>query len=483
MPSASGGAGLLDVRDGTRAVGVYGRQQLELVAVEFEFEQLLHEAKPLARHRVGVELGLVRRLRHELDAVGARSDSRAAKDDGVAKEVARHVPPGRVGVNLERGAVGRVLDTKAPAAVQVREDGEAGLVMLELGRGHELAQPRDVEVDLGARRCSPQPQQRAEELEQRAPPHRDAVGLVARQHVVEGVDTGLVHGDGEVLGGALAAELGEDPIDVPCLREQHRTVATVTQDLDAEDHLGLADDGDAVALAVGLDEVRVDEVAASAREADADIVHVDGEAHGAIRRDLAPDVRLDSAAFKTEAGDGLGVASHPQLASLLGALERLQETAGRVALLLVARRLLQVDLGAIPVARRREGLDDVDLEQVVVIEAATAEEAAQALKAQGAAEAVDVVKALDLAVVAADVARLDLELLDGAVRLVLDREDPLALDRTAARGDGLDELPGLEDGVLALDVIVARSAPLRAVDGVADRLGVVAGWARCRGRA
>jgi len=51
--------------------------------------------------------------------------------------------------------------------------------MLELGRGHELAQPRDVEVGLGVRRRSPQ--QRAEELEQRAPPHRDAVGLQHKQ--------------------------------------------------------------------------------------------------------------------------------------------------------------------------------------------------------------------------------------------------------------------------------------------------------------
>jgi len=108
---------MLDVRDGARAVGVYGRQQLELVAVEFE--QLLHEAKPLARHRVGVKLGLVCRLRHELDVVGTRSgDSRAAEDDGVAEEVARHAPPGRVGVNLERGAVGRVLDTEALARVK-----------------------------------------------------------------------------------------------------------------------------------------------------------------------------------------------------------------------------------------------------------------------------------------------------------------------------------------------------------------------------
>ena len=130
-------------------------------------------------------------------------------------------------------------------------------------------------------------------------------------------------------------------------------------------------------------------------------------------------------------------------------------------------------LGAVPVAGG-EGLHDVDLEQVVIVDAGAVEEDAQALEAQRAAEAVDVIDALHLAVAvaAADVARL--ELIDGAVRHVLDGEDPLATDDAPADRDGLNELPvpGLEERVLALEVVVARRAPLGAVDGVGDGGGV-----------
>jgi len=135
----------------------------------------------------------------------------------------------------------------------------------------------------------------------------------------------------------------------------------------------------------------------------------------------------------------------------------------------VARRLLQVHLGAIPVAGR-EGFHDVDLEQVIIVDAGAGQVDAQALEAQRAAEAVDVVDALDLVVAAADVARL--ELVDGAVRLVLDGKDPLALDDAATDGDGLDQLPRLEERVLPFVVVVARGAPLGAVDRVGDRSSV-----------
>jgi len=82
----------------------------------------------------------------------------------------------------------------------------------------------------------------------------------------------------------------------------------------------------------------------------------------------------------------------------------------------------------------------------------------------------DVVHALHLVVAAADVARL--ELTDSAVRLVLDRENPLALDDAAPERNGLDELSRLEERVLALVIVIARHPPLGAVDGVGDGRGV-----------
>jgi len=94
--------------------------------------------------------------RDDLDALGASRDRRAAEEDGEAEEVARLTPPRRIAEGLEVGARRRVGDADLLGVVEVGEDGEAGVVVLDLGRGHELAQPQDVEVDLWMGRRSPE---------------------------------------------------------------------------------------------------------------------------------------------------------------------------------------------------------------------------------------------------------------------------------------------------------------------------------------
>jgi len=161
-------------------------------------------------------------------------------------------------------------------------------------------------------------------------PKNKTVFFVAELHAVEGVDTRLVHGDGEVLRGPRAAKLVEDLLDVEALLERERARGAVACDLDAEQDVGLAEDLDVVARAVGLDEVLVGEVAVvtATPVADDHVVDVDCEAHDAVGGDLAPDVRLDGALLVAEALDGLRVADHPEVARLLGLLERAEGGGG-----------------------------------------------------------------------------------------------------------------------------------------------------------
>jgi len=100
---------------------------------------------------------------------------------------------------------------------------------------HELAQPRDVEADLGPR--GGDPKERAEDHEQGVLAHRVAVGRCAPLHLVEGDDAGVVHWDAEVPCRAPDAVLVVNLLDVRALRDLERAGSDVARDLDAERNL------------------------------------------------------------------------------------------------------------------------------------------------------------------------------------------------------------------------------------------------------
>ena len=92
---------------------------------------------------------------------------------------------------------------------------------------------------------------------------------------------------------------------------------------------------------------------------------------------------------------------------MLGPLERTEEPARDKVLVNKARRLLEVELGAVPLGRR-EGLADIDLEEVVIGVVRGCKEHAEQLLAERGAEGLVVVDAGDLGVAAAHIARLEL---------------------------------------------------------------------------
>ena len=102
-----------------------------------------------------------------------------------------------------------------------------------------------------------------------------------------------------------------------------------------------------------------------------------------------------------------------------------------------------------------ERLDDVPALELVVVGVAVGEEDEERLDPQRAAEGLEVVDARALAVPAGDPARL--EAVDGAVVLVEDTEDPLALDGALAGRQLGDELPRTVVLRLADKVISHRS--------------------------
>ena len=87
-------------------------------------------------------------------------------------------------------------DAQVSIVHEVREDSHRSLIVLHGGGAHELAEPRDVEADLGPRGGNPK--QRAKDLEQRVLAHRVALGSRALLKLVEGDDAGVVHRDAEV---------------------------------------------------------------------------------------------------------------------------------------------------------------------------------------------------------------------------------------------------------------------------------------------
>ena len=71
---------------------------------------------------------------------------------------------------------------------------------------------------------------------------------------MEGINVGGRDGDGEVLGGLCAAELGMDSLDVARLLEVHCARDAIKADLDADELGWLAEDGALVDGSIRLDE-------------------------------------------------------------------------------------------------------------------------------------------------------------------------------------------------------------------------------------
>ena len=116
---------------------------------------------------------------------------------------------------------------------------------------------------------------------------------------------------------------------LPCdLRDLERAVGDVAPDLDVEHYLWRAQDLDVVLLAVGDEEVLVEEIALPSWIPAIDVVDVDGQVQRALVGLLVPYVELVEAAREAESRDRLGVRHHPQVARLLGTLERPEKEAG-----------------------------------------------------------------------------------------------------------------------------------------------------------
>ena len=266
------------------------------------------------------KLSLLGRLRYELDALGARGYSSTAEHDGEASVVVRLTPPGSVAVYLEGRRSGRVPNDDVLDAMEVSKDREAGLVVLEPRGRHELAKPANIERNLWMRGGCPK--KRAEKIEDGLVTELEARCVITGGELVELINASLVDGDGEVLGRTRAIELLVDLVDLGRLLELERLAGAVARDLHAKNRGWLADDGDVVALGVRQHVMLVGEVAAAVREAEVDVVDVDSKPNHAPGDLLAPDVGLDSAALEAESEDGVGVPHNPEVARLLGPLER-----------------------------------------------------------------------------------------------------------------------------------------------------------------
>ena len=148
-------------------------------------------------------------------------------------------------------------------------------------------------------------------------------------------------------------------------------------DLDADVLGRLAEDGALVDGGVRLDEQLVEDRAGALWVADEEVVKeerdVEGDNAGVNQ---LPEVGLNFAALQADLSERSRVALHPEVAWLLGPLERAKKLARHEVLVGEARGLLEVELSAVPLARR-EGLDDVHLEHVIVGSARGSAEHAQ----------------------------------------------------------------------------------------------------------
>jgi hypothetical protein len=93
---------------------------------------------------VAVDFGLLRRLRDKADVLGARRDDCTPEEDGMTTKVTRVASPRSIGVDFEDGVVGGVAEAEQLVVVEVRQDGEANVVVIDSRLLHELAQPRDI---------------------------------------------------------------------------------------------------------------------------------------------------------------------------------------------------------------------------------------------------------------------------------------------------------------------------------------------------
>ncbi len=179
-------------------------------------------------------------------------------------------------------------------------------------------------------------------------------------------------------------------------------------ELDADELGRLPEDGAFVDGGVWLDEQLVEGRTRAFPVADEEVVDIERDVEGdAAGVNKLPEVELDFAALEVDLRECGRVGLHPEVARLLGPLEWTQEPARDKVLVNEARRLLEVEPGAVLFAQR-EGLDEVNLEEVVVSVARGCDEHAERVLAERGAEGLVVVDAGDLGVAVAHVARLKL---------------------------------------------------------------------------
>ena len=239
----------------------------------------------------------------------------------------RNLVVGRVAVDnsVEIGG-GAELEAKVARRVEVAEDGESGLVVLDLWSVHEAAETRVVELDVGARPADPV-----------QPAHEREEGLVSDGAVVllagrpcHGHELGAARRldrRGEVFGALRAEVLLVQLADVVGLEDSQLAGGSIASNVEADHAPRLRDAGGLEGAAVAR-EGGVDSSLGRALVADEDVVDVDdGDDVASVIKDDAEEVWVGGALLEPARLEDGGVLLLEDGATLLGPLEALEQTA------------------------------------------------------------------------------------------------------------------------------------------------------------